>query len=160
MRGKDEGFFFGCTPSVTSCENQVLLNNWLIPSLLKHGGVSIVLWLYFAAAVLVRVEGRMNAAKHRKVLEENLLQSTQTQTGVKVQLSVWQWHDAKTISECPLVAQPKLEALSSSVERSEDSTCSLSPYLIWLSSRGRMAGRMGETARIIENLLWASNNNL
>ena len=45
----------------------------------KHGGGYIMLWGCFSSAgtwVLVRIEGKMDGAKHRKILEENLLPST------------------------------------------------------------------------------------
>ena len=46
----------------------------------KHGGGSIMLWGYFSAAVtgrLVPIEGKMNRAKYREILVENLIQSAQ-----------------------------------------------------------------------------------
>ncbi|KAL0147018.1 hypothetical protein M9458_057542 [Cirrhinus mrigala] len=46
----------------------------------KHGGGSIMLWGCFSAARtgrLVAIEGKMNAAKYRDILDENLLQSAQ-----------------------------------------------------------------------------------
>ena len=42
----------------------------------KHGGGSIILWGYFSSAgtgALVRIEGKIDEAKYRKILEENLL---------------------------------------------------------------------------------------
>ena len=44
----------------------------------KHGGGSIMLWRCFSAAGtgrLIRVDGTMNGAKYRQILEENLIQT-------------------------------------------------------------------------------------
>uniref|UniRef100_A0AAZ3QU17 Uncharacterized protein n=1 Tax=Oncorhynchus tshawytscha TaxID=74940 RepID=A0AAZ3QU17_ONCTS len=48
-------------------------------SMVKHGGGSNMLCGCFAAAGtgrLVRIEAKMNRAKYREILDENLLQST------------------------------------------------------------------------------------
>ena len=46
----------------------------------NHGGGNISLWGCFSAAGtgrLVRIEGKINRAKYREILDENLLQSAQ-----------------------------------------------------------------------------------
>ncbi|KAI5626237.1 hypothetical protein C0J50_14227, partial [Silurus asotus] len=53
----------------------------------KHSGGSIMLWVCFSVAGtrrLVRVEGKINAAMYRYILNENLLQST-----LDLRLGVW-----------------------------------------------------------------------
>ena len=47
-------------------------------STMKHGGGSIMLWDCFSVAGagrLIRIEGTINGAKYRQILEEYLLQS-------------------------------------------------------------------------------------
>ena len=65
---------------------------WSIPGntpTLKHGGGSM-LWEWFSVAgtgKLVRIEGKMNVAKYREILDENLLQIAQDlRLGAKVHL--------------------------------------------------------------------------
>jgi hypothetical protein len=46
----------------------------------KHGAGNIKLWGCFSVAGtrrLFRIEGKMNGAKYREILDENLLQSAQ-----------------------------------------------------------------------------------
>jgi hypothetical protein len=48
--------------------------------MVKHGGCSIMLWGCFSAAGtkrLFRIKGKMNGAKYREILDENLLQRAQ-----------------------------------------------------------------------------------
>ena len=48
--------------------------------MVKHGGGSIMWWGCFSVAGTgkqVRIEGKMNRAKYREILDENLLQSVQ-----------------------------------------------------------------------------------
>ena len=82
-----------------------------------------MVWGRFSAAVtgrLVRIEGRMKAAKYREFLEENLLWSVynltfQQDTDLKLEWLCWSGHHG--------VAQPKprVKPHRISVERPEDS---------------------------------------
>ena len=61
----------------------------------KHGGGRIMLWGCFLATrtgKLVRIEGKMNGAKYRQILNENLLQNTFQQDNDPT-------HTAKTTQE-------------------------------------------------------------
>uniref|UniRef100_A0AAZ3RVK5 Tc1-like transposase DDE domain-containing protein n=1 Tax=Oncorhynchus tshawytscha TaxID=74940 RepID=A0AAZ3RVK5_ONCTS len=47
--------------------------------MVKHCGGSIMLWVCFSVAGtgrLVRIEGKMNGAKYREILDENLLRNS------------------------------------------------------------------------------------
>ena len=59
----------------------------------KHGGSSIMLWGCLSPAgigKLVRVLGKMDGAKYRTILEENLLESAK-KLSLNIQLEL-QWH--------------------------------------------------------------------
>ncbi|KAI5609036.1 hypothetical protein C0J50_6038, partial [Silurus asotus] len=54
------------------------LNPKCVKKSVKSGGGSVMVWGMFSAAVvgpLIQIHGRMNAAKYRDILDENLLQS-------------------------------------------------------------------------------------
>jgi hypothetical protein len=74
---------------------------WRTPdtvSTVKHGGGSIMLWGCFSAAGtgrLVRIKEKLNGAKYREMLDENLLQSSQDlRLGSKVHLPTGQQPEA------------------------------------------------------------------
>ena len=76
-----------------NANHQVWRKPGTIPTM-KHGGGSIMLWGCFSAegtGRLVRIEGKMNGAKYKEFLDENLLQSAQDlRLGVKVHLPTGQ----------------------------------------------------------------------
>ena len=54
-------------------------NPGTIPTL-RHGGGVIMMWGCYSVGgpgTLVRIEGKMNRAKYREIIDENLLQSAQ-----------------------------------------------------------------------------------
>jgi hypothetical protein len=57
---------------------------------MKHGGGSIKLgWCFLSAGKLFRIEGMMDCAKYREILEANLFQ--RFETGTEVHLPAGQW---------------------------------------------------------------------
>ena len=99
----------------------------------KHGGGSIMLLVCFSAAGtgrLVRIEGKMNGAKYREILDENLLQSSQDlRLGLRLafQQDNKPKHIAKTTHEwlrdksLNALEWPGLEPDQTSLERPENS---------------------------------------
>ena len=71
------------------CQASRQEETWYHPTV-KHGGGSLMLWRCFSVAGtgrLVRIEGKINGAKYREILDENLLQSVQDlRLGAKVRL--------------------------------------------------------------------------
>uniref|UniRef100_A0AAZ3QJ57 Tc1-like transposase DDE domain-containing protein n=1 Tax=Oncorhynchus tshawytscha TaxID=74940 RepID=A0AAZ3QJ57_ONCTS len=68
----------------------------------KHGGGSIMLWGCFSAAGigrLDRIEGKMNGAKYREILDGNLLQSLRLEQKLTFQYDNDPKHTAKTTQE-------------------------------------------------------------
>ena len=66
--------------SVELRDRIVLRHRFCTIPTVKHGGGSIMLWECLSAAGtgrLVRIEGKMNGAKYRQILKENLLQNAQ-----------------------------------------------------------------------------------
>ena len=62
-----------------NAKRHVCRKHGTIPTV-KHGGGSIMWWRCFSAAMterLVKIEGKLNGAKYREILDENLLHSAQ-----------------------------------------------------------------------------------
>uniref|UniRef100_A0AAZ3QEP8 Uncharacterized protein n=2 Tax=Oncorhynchus tshawytscha TaxID=74940 RepID=A0AAZ3QEP8_ONCTS len=104
----------------------------------KHG-VSIMLWGCFSAAGtgrLVRIEGKMNEAKYREILDENLIQNAQDlRLGRRFtfQQDIDLKHTAKTTQEwlwdksLNVLEWPGLEPDRTSLERPENSCTATFP---------------------------------
>ena len=72
----------------------------------NHGGDNIMLWSCFSAAGtgrLVRIEGKMNGAKYREILDENMLQSTQDNDPKHTAKTMhdWLWDKSLNVLEWP-----------------------------------------------------------
>ena len=106
----------------------------------KHGRGSIMRCVCFSAAgtgKLVRIEAKMNGAKYREILDENLLQSAHDHT----------WVASGQVSKCPWVAQPEpgLEPdLWRDLKIVVSATLPIQPDRVWED----LQRRMGETPKI------------
>uniref|UniRef100_A0AAZ3S626 Transposase n=2 Tax=Oncorhynchus tshawytscha TaxID=74940 RepID=A0AAZ3S626_ONCTS len=108
--------------------------------MVKHGGGSIMLWGCFSVAGtgrVCRIEGKMNGAKYREILDENLLQSSQdlrlgrrftfqqdndpTHTAKTTQK--WLWVKSLNVDQ----PEPGLEPDRTSLERPESSCAATLP---------------------------------
>ena len=94
---------------------------------------------------LVRIEAKLNGAKSREILDENLVWSTQDLRHSQYKAGV----DSRKVSECPWVAQPEpaLEHDRTSLERPENScaaTLPIQPDRAWED----LQRRMGEALQI------------
>jgi len=68
--------YLASMPNNVSGKNPIQLTIQITIPTVKDGGGNILLWGSFSAAgtgTLVKIEGKMDGAKYRQVLEENLL---------------------------------------------------------------------------------------
>ena len=110
--------------------------------IVKHGGGRVMLWGCFTAAGtgrLVRIEGKINRAKYREILDENLFQSAQDlRLGRRFTfqqnndpkhtaktMQEWLWDRSLNVLECPSQS-PDLEPNQTSLDRPENS-CTAKP---------------------------------
>ena len=111
----------------------------------KHGGGDIMLWGCFSASQtgrLVMIEEKMNGAKYREILDENLLQSTQD-LRLERRFTFQQDNNPKHTAKTPqdwlwdkslnVLEWPGLEPDRSSLERPENSFALMPKSLILVS---------------------------
>ena len=100
-----------------------------IPTVKHGGGGSIMLWGCFSVAVtqrLVRIEGTMNGAKYRQILEENLLQSAKD-------LRLWRRFTFRQDNDPKHTAKATLEWLQTRKGKSSSGPAKAKTLIPWRS---------------------------